>query len=175
MINQTTKEKIEALQKQYLRLAKGKKKLLKEIALAEIPEMVYHSNAIENSTLSLEDTETILAGGHLRRKVDVREIFEAKNLAKITEMLLDKEKQRLTVELILELHKTLLMHINERIAGRFRNGKEWVRVGNHPGAHPKFVYSLVTELLNKYEQKKTGFFWMRLRTFMLNLKPFTHF
>lgn len=158
MINQTTKEKIEALQKQYLRLAKGKKKLLKEIALAEIPEMVYHSNAIENSTLSLEDTETILAGGHLRRKVDVREIFEAKNLAKITEMLLDKEKQSLTVELILELHKTLLMHINERIAGRFRNGKEWVRVGNHLGANPKFVYSLVTELLNKYEQKKTGFF-----------------
>ncbi len=37
-------------------LVKGNEVLLKEIALAEIPEMVYNSNAIENSTLTLEDT-----------------------------------------------------------------------------------------------------------------------
>ena len=49
--------------------------------------MVYNSNAIENSTLTLEDTEKILAGDHLNRKVNVREIYEAKNLAKITESL----------------------------------------------------------------------------------------
>ena len=57
MINQTTKHKIEALQKLYASLAKGNENLLKEITLAEIPEMVYNSNAIENSTLSLEDTK----------------------------------------------------------------------------------------------------------------------
>ena len=50
MINQTTKDKIDALHRQYLNLAKGNEPLLKEIALAEIPEMVYNSNAIENST-----------------------------------------------------------------------------------------------------------------------------
>ena len=77
MINQTTKDKIEALQNQYINLAKGKETLLKEIALAEIPEMVYNSNAIENSTLSLEDTEKILSGGSLQRYVTVREIYEA--------------------------------------------------------------------------------------------------
>ena len=50
MINQTTRDKIEALHQQYMNLAMGNEFLLKEIALAEIPEKVYNSNAIENST-----------------------------------------------------------------------------------------------------------------------------
>ena len=79
MINQTTKDRIEELHKQYLNLAKGNETVLKEITLTEIPEMVYNSNAIENSTLSLEDTEKILAGGSLERKVKVRGVYEVKN------------------------------------------------------------------------------------------------
>ena len=78
-----TKDKIEALRQQYLNLAKGNESLLKEIALSEIPELVYNSNAIENSTLSLEETEKILSGGSLGRNINVREVYEAKNLAKI--------------------------------------------------------------------------------------------
>ena len=92
MINQTTKDKIEALHNQYINLAKSNESLLREIALAEIPEMVYNSNAIENSTLSLEDTEKILSGASLQRKVSVREIYEAKNLAKLTETVLKKKR-----------------------------------------------------------------------------------
>jgi Fic family protein len=158
MINQTTKDKIESLQKQYTSLAKGNETLLKEIALAEIPEMVYNSNAIENSTLTLEDTEKILAGGSLERKVNVREVYEAKNLASITETLLKKGKHQLTIKLILGLHKTLLTHIDDHIAGRFRSGKEWVRVGNHLGANPQFVPSLMEELVNGYNQNKISYF-----------------
>ena len=127
MINQTTKDKIEALRQQYMNLTKGNEPLLKEIALAEIPEMIYNSNAIENSTLTLEDTERILAGGSLERNVNVWEIYEAKNLAKLTETLLEKDEHKLTIKLILGLHKTLLTHIDDSIAGRFRIGKEWVR------------------------------------------------
>ena len=103
MINQTTKDKIDDLQKQCTALVKGNETLLKEIALAEIPEMVYNSNAIENSTLTLEDTEKILAGGSLERKVSVREIYEAKNLAKLTASLFEKDKHQLTIKLILGL------------------------------------------------------------------------
>ena len=127
MINQTTIDKIEALHQRYVSLAKGNELLLKEIALAEIPEMVYNSNAIENSTLTLEDTEKILSGGSLERKVNVREVYEAKNLAKLTETLLQKNKSKLDIKLILSLHKTLLTHIDDNIAGRFRSGKEWSR------------------------------------------------
>lgn len=143
---------------QYASLAKGNESVLKEIALAEIPEMVYNSNAIENSTLSLDDTERILEGGSLERKVSVREIYEAKNLAKITEELLGKDKNPLTIKAILGMHKRLLLHIDDAIAGRFRSGKEWVRVGNHLGANPQFVPMLIQELVDGYNQNKSGYF-----------------
>jgi Fic family protein len=158
MINQTTKDKIEALHRQYKNSAKGNEFLLKEIALAEIPEMVYNSNAIENSTLTLEDTEKILAGGNLERKVNVREVYEAKNLAKLTETLLKKNKFKLNIQLILSLHKTLLTNIDDNIAGRFRSGKEWVRVGNYLAANPQFVATLMQELVDNYNQNKSSYF-----------------
>jgi Fic family protein len=158
MINQTTKDKIEVLHQRYLNLANGNDSILKEITLAEIPEMVYNSNAIENSTLSLEDTEKILSGGSLARKVNVREVYEAKNLAKLTETLLEKNSSLLNIKLILNLHKTLLTNIDDTIAGRFRSGKEWVRVGNHLGANPQFVPALIQELLDNYNQYKISYF-----------------
>ena len=158
MINQTTKDRIEELNKQYLNLAKGNETVLKEITLAEIPEMVYNSNAIENSTLSLEDTEKILAGGSLERKVIVREVYEAKNLAKLTESLLEKNKTILHTKLILSMHKILLTDIDDNIAGRFRVGKEWVRVGNHLGANPQFVPTRIQELVDNYNQNKISYF-----------------
>lgn len=158
MINKTTKDKIQELHQQYLNLAAGNEALLKEITLAEIPEMVYNSNAIENSTLTLEDTEKILSGGNLRREVNVREVFEAKNLAKLTESLLEKDKSILNIKLILNLHKTLLTNIDDTIAGRFRSGKEWVRVGNHLGANPQFVPALIQELVDDYNQHKISYF-----------------
>jgi Fic family protein len=158
MINQTTKDKIKVLHRQYMQLAKGNEAVLKEITLAEIPEMVYNSNAIENSTLTLEDTEKILLGGSLDRKVNIREVFKAKNLAKLTETLLEKNKSLLNIKLILKSHKTLLSNIDDTIAGRFRRGKEWVRVGNHLGANPRFVHTLMQELVDNYNQNKINYF-----------------
>jgi hypothetical protein len=78
MINQATKLKLEKLQKQYSRLFRGKEKVLREISLAEIPESVYNSNAIENSTLSLEDTEKILLQNSIPKELNIREVYEAK-------------------------------------------------------------------------------------------------
>jgi Fic family protein len=158
MINQTTKDKIEALKLQYLNLAKGNEHLVKEINLAEIPEMVYNSNAIENSLLTLEDTEKILLGGSLKRSVNVLEVYEVKNLAKLTKNLLEIYKSPISIKLILSMHKTLLTDIDEKIAGRFRTGKEWVRVGNHLGANPQFVHTLVQELVDTYLQSKISYF-----------------
>jgi Fic family protein len=158
MINQTTKDKIQVLHRQYLNLSEGNKSVLKEITLAEIPEMVYNSNAIENSTLTLEDTEKILSGGSLDRKVNVREVYEVKNLAKVTKSLLEKNNALLNIKLILSLHQTLLTDIDDQIAGRYRVGKVWVRVGNHLGANPRFVPALMQELVDDYNQHKICYF-----------------
>jgi Fic family protein len=56
------------------------------------------------------------------------------------------------------LHKDLLTNIDDPIAGRFRSGKEWVRVGNHLGANPQFVPGLMQDLTDYYNEKKISYF-----------------
>lgn len=165
MINQTTKDKIDDLFTKYKQLSIGNESVLKEIAFSEISEMVYNSNAIENSTLTLEDTEKILLGDELSRNVSVREVFEAKNLAKITELLLENDSHKLTINLMLHLHKILLTNIDDTIAGRFRSGKEWVRVGNHLGANPLFVGQLMQELIDDLNKNDSRFFLDKIAYF----------
>jgi len=160
MLNKNSKDKIQALFAQYSALSKGQERALEEIAAAEIPEMVYNSNAIENSTLTLEDTENILLRNQIKREVSLREVYEAKNLALITESLLENPNQQLTIKLILDLHKALLTNIDDDIAGRFRTGKEWVRVGAHLGANPAFVSGLMSELVNQYNDTKKKVYFL---------------
>ena len=71
----------------------------------EISDHVYNSNAIENSTLSLEETDKILMQIELDRYVSEREIFEAKNLARVVSYIETKSK-----ESELDLGITLLLH-----------------------------------------------------------------
>ncbi len=158
MINQTTKARIESLFIQYKKLIKDNEKAIREIAIAEIPEMVYNSNAIENSTLTLKDTEDILLRDSIKKDHDIRKIYEAKNLAKVTLSLLDNPNNLLNIDLILMLHRTLLNGINDDWAGRFRSGKEWVRVGAHVGANPDFVPELMSDLLRDYLGRKEQYF-----------------
>ena len=67
------------MQKKYLSLKIGKESLLSLVNEAEVPEVVYNSNAIENSTLTLKETEEILMELNVPRNVTLREIYEAKN------------------------------------------------------------------------------------------------
>jgi len=118
---------------------------------AEIPEHVYNSNAIENSTLSLEETEKILLQIDLDRYVSDREIFEAKNLARVMEYTENKAKEaEVTLPLMCFLHKILIGNIEDGVAGRFRKKDEWVRVGTHIGADPKEIETLVQKMLTEY-------------------------
>ncbi|GHV13377.1 hypothetical protein FACS189491_08250 [Spirochaetia bacterium] len=165
MINQVTKDRIQRLAAHYQTLIDDKKEAVREIALAEMPEMVYNSNAIENSTLTLEDTEDIILRDMIKRDHDVREIYEAKNLAKVTEYLLENPKEKLSIGLILSLHKTLLTDINDPIAGRFRMNREWVRVGAHLGANPDFVSGLMSELVGEYNAENGGYFLDKIAHF----------
>jgi Fic family protein len=155
MIEQITKDKIDKLHKTYQQLNREHQQVLHDIAVAEIPETVYNSNAIENSKLTLTDTEKILATGNITRNTNIREVFETVNLAKVTKLILDNPNQILNTQLILHYHKLLMNNIDELNAGRFRNNNEWVRIGNHLGANPKFVHTLVEETILNYNDNKT--------------------
>lgn len=157
MISQANIAKITNLIHQYRNITKDQQKALHEIALAEVPEMVYNSNAIENSTLTLQDTEDIIMLDKIAKDHDIREVYEAKNLAKITQELLKNPAEHLSSNLILSLHGMLLGGINDNYAGRYRNGKEWVRVGVHLGANPAFVSGLVSGLVDEYHSSNKFF------------------
>lgn len=175
MINQTTKNKIDKLSKEYLKLTTKHRSTLKELTISELPEMVYNSNAIENSTLTFEDTEDILIRDKIRTDHEIREIYEAKNLASAIEYLMDNPEKEISIELILKLHKILLSDIRDDIAGRFRSGKEWVRIGTHIGANPEFVNELTYELIKKYNAKDNTYFLEKIAYFHAefeNIHPF---
>lgn len=158
MVNQVTKNRITRLYEEYQSLMKTYPEAIREIAISEIPEMVYNSNAIENSTLTLEDTEDILLRDTVKKDQDIREVYEAKNLAKVTEYLLDNPDKELSIDLILSLHKMLLAQINDDWAGKFRSDRQWVRVGTHIGANPDFVSGLMSELVTTYNTSHSSFF-----------------
>ena len=136
-ISKLYQERIKSLKKEYERLRKGKESLLKLLDEAELSESVYNSNAIENSTLTLPETEKILLEMEVTRKVSLREVFEAKNLARVMEYLTLKDIQKLDNEFILLLHKMLLGNINDEFSGRFRKAGEYVRVGTHIAPPPE--------------------------------------
>ncbi len=165
MVNKTTQSRIDALSSNYRELARGRGHIFHDIAVAEIPEMVYNSNAIENSALTLKDTEDILLRNIVRKDRDIREVFEAKNLSRIMESLLADPSRPLSVALVLEWHKTLLSGISDAWAGRFRSGKEWVRVGAHIGANPDFVPSLMDETVARFNADSDEWFLNRIAWF----------
>ncbi|WP_337332814.1 Fic family protein [Microbacterium bandirmense] len=149
-----TVDRIESLRQTYRALASDHPGALAQIALSEIPEAVHQSNAIENSTLTLEETEQILAGRLPAASHELREVFEASNLARVTEDLLttasNEPSSPLTIGQILRWHGALLTGIRDDAAGRFRQGDEWVRVGSHLGANPMFVRGMVERALERY-------------------------
>jgi len=142
---------IQSLRERYHKALSGKEDLLRIINEVEIPEHVYNSNAIEDSTLTLEETEKILLQIDVDRYVSEREIFEAKNLARVSLYIEKKAKEaEISKDIMLFLHKMLLSNIRDDIAGRFRKEGEWVRVSNHIGADPAFIDRLITEMLVSY-------------------------
>src|SRR3989338_6290989 len=105
----TRLQRISELFAQYQLKTKEKKPLLTMVDDVEIAERVYNSNAIENSTLTLSETEKILLQLEVSRHISLREVFEAKNLAQVYGYIKNKApKEPLTVDMILLLHKMLI-------------------------------------------------------------------
>ena len=157
--SQPIKRRIQALKREYDTLRPGKESLLSMIDEVEVPESVYNSNAIENSTLTLEETERILLEQMLSRNVSVREVFEAKNLARVMEFKRNKVKDsELNNDLILLFHQMLMGGIDDAIAGRFRRRGEYVRVGAHIAPAPEQVERMMGDILVEYSSDLDSYF-----------------
>jgi Fic family protein len=150
----TRLQRISELFAQYQFKRKEKEPLLKMVDEVEIAERVYNSNAIENSTLTLPETEKILLQLEISRHVSLREVFEAKNLAQVYGYIKKTAPQQpLTIDMILLLHKMLLTNIRDNVVGRFRKNGEMVRIGTHIGLPPEFIVSRIEEIFVSYNSK----------------------
>ena len=166
-----TRDRIGTLKREYDALRRGKESLLAMIDEVEIPESVYNSNAIENSTLSLDETERILLEQALSRNVSVREVFEAKNLARVTEYKRARaEDSELDEELILLLHRMLIGGIDDAIAGRFRRQGEYVRVGMHIAPAPEHVERMMENILITYSSDLDSYCLDKIARFHLDFE-----
>lgn len=169
-ITKSIRDRIKSLKKEYDLLRKDKESLLVLIDEAELSENVYNSNAIENSTLTLKETEKILLEMEISRNVSLREVFEAKNLARVFEYIRENHHEELSLDLILLLHKMLITNINDDIAGRFRQQGEYVRVGTYIAPAPEHVESMIYSNLVSYSSELDTYFTDKVALFHLEFE-----
>lgn len=164
-------KKIKILKGTFDSLKRNKEHLLRIIDEVEIPESVYNSNAIENSTLTLRETEKILLEMEVSRDLSLREVFEAKNLARVMEYVKGKAvAEELSEGLILLLHQMLIGNIDESIAGRLRKQHEYVRVGTHIAPAPEHIERMIDECLLDYMSDHTTYFVDKIAKFHLDFE-----
>ena len=170
-ITKPIKNRLTALKSEYDALRKGKESLLAMIDEAEVPESVYNSNAIENSTLTLKETEKILLDMEISRNVSLREVYEAKNLARVIGYIRNKGKETETdKETILLLHQMLIGGIDDKIAGRFRKPGEYVRVGTHVAPAPEHVERMIEAIITEYTGDLSNYFLDKVAKFHLDFE-----
>ncbi len=166
-----TKERLQDLKKEYDTLRRGKDALLALVDETEVAEAVYNSNAIENSTLTLKETEKILLEMEVSRDVSVREVFEAKNLARVVAYIRSKSQEsEIDKEMILLLHKMLIGGIDDDIAGRFRRTGEYVRVGTHVAPAPEHIERMIGTALLEYTAHLDDYFIDKISQFHLEFE-----
>ncbi|OGE74046.1 MAG: hypothetical protein A3C49_03970 [Candidatus Doudnabacteria bacterium RIFCSPHIGHO2_02_FULL_42_25] len=170
-ITKPIRNRIQALKSEFDTMRQGKESLLNMIDDAEIPESVYNSNAIENSTLTLKETEKILLEQEVSRDISLREVYEAKNLARVIDYIRNKvQTLEINKETILLLHQMLIGGIDDSIAGRFRKKGEYVRVGTHIAPAPEHVERMIEEILNEYSSNLESYFVDKVAKFHLDFE-----
>jgi len=137
-------EKLEKIKKNFQKEWKrypdsAKEKELREIAIA----FTYNTNAIEGSTITLEEARLILEDQVAPNK-PLRDIRETESHAKVFLDML-KTKETLSEKLLLKWHEDIFKDTKPDIAGRFRN--YLVRVGPYVAPDWRKVEEFMKQLI----------------------------
>lgn len=116
-------------------------------------ELTYNSNAIEGSSLSLQETSLLINENISPAGKTIREVYEAKNHAEALN-LIKQYKGQITEELVLKLHSIILKNISEHFAGRYRENQ--VRIFGSDARFPDsaIVPQLMKNLIYWYNKNK---------------------
>lgn len=99
--------------------------VLRRLQEEMIVEWTYHSNAIEGNTLTLGETRLVLEEGITIAGKTLKEHLEATNHKEAILFLLKilKEKKKVTLDLIDQIHKIVLKNIEKEFVGVYRHGQ----------------------------------------------------
>lgn len=161
---------LESLKKDYQKLSRRAGPVLNVLEEAELSESVYNSNAIENSTLSLKETDKIINGQKVPASLNLREVYEAQNLAKVKGELKKLAKNSIDIDMVVSLHGTLLSNIDKSIAGRLRKKHEFVRVGLHVAPAPEHIHRMLENAFLEYETNDSDHVLSRIAKFHLEFE-----
>ena len=144
-------EKLELIrdnfQKEWKRIPESaKERELKEIAIS----FTYNTNAIEGSTITLEETREIIESRQAPRK-SLRDVNETEAHARVFLEMLSK-KDEVTEELLLNWHKEVFDKTKADIAGRYRD--YLVRIGDYRAPDWQDIKNLMQDLINFINKEK---------------------
>ncbi len=123
-----------------------KEKVRKQLAV----DFTYNTNAIEGSTISLEETKELLEHQIAPHK-PLRDIKESEAHAKLF-LSLHKRKETITNQLLLHWHQEVFGQTKQDIAGKFREHP--IRVGNYVAPDWQDVKKLMNILMHFYQKNK---------------------
>lgn len=117
--------------------------------------LTYHSNRIEGSTLSENETAAILFSNISLPNKTLKEQLEAKNHQTSTEYLFNylSDGNKINIELLLKLHSILLNGINSE-AGSFRRSNVRILGANVPTANYLKIPDLMKDLFKDISRSK---------------------
>lgn len=145
---------VEKLRQKYNeKLSSLDKEELEQFKNTFFTELTYNSNAIEGSSLSLEDTELILNEGIVPKGKTLREINEVKNHKEAINFI-NSYVGDLDELFILKLHAIILNDISEKFAGRYRENPVRIFGSNVSFPDYKKVPQLVKNLVYWYKLNK---------------------
>lgn len=130
----------------------------------------YHTNAIEGNTLTLGETRMILEDGLTVGGKQVKEILEAKNHQKSLDLLFNfvSGKKNLSEEIICDLHRKLLLDIDDENAGNYRKIQVYITGSEDLPPAAKEVPGLMKEFIRWYKSSKDN-------TDLLELAALVHY
>ncbi len=133
-------------QEEWVRVPESaKKEEIHNIAMA----FTYNTNAIEGSTITLEEVRKIIEDKIAPNK-PIRDIKETENHYKVFLDML-KKKENITKELLLEWHKDIFSQTKPDLAGRFRD--YLVRVGDYIAPDWQDINRLMNRLIEFANEK----------------------
>ncbi|MEW5996862.1 MAG: Fic family protein [Candidatus Micrarchaeota archaeon] len=147
ILSEEETEVLEKIRKNYSKKHRIGKNLWKE-ERERLVSFIYNTNAIEGSTLTLEETEAALLGRRVKGKGEYAR--EARNMKKCVDFLFSN-REDISEKLVLKLHR-MQMDGSMRDAGRYRDVD--VRVGGYFAPRHEEVPELMGKFFRWYSEAK---------------------